>query len=338
MSRMVNDKGSLYQSERTVFDLCSFGKLNPKTIIAYMEAGTETSGFGALLRRTLSGLYIADMFHAVPVISWENSTIINAYSVINGSKNPFEYYFEPVSGITKEEALSSRFVILSNKYDSYVFGEGMLSNIDGQTDEYIELLAAMIKKYHLRIKKPVWEFINTKADRLLGNRKVLGVHIRGGDRRMKVRNVANSVPVSMYFDEIDRLLMQDISYEAIFLATDDEEYLMQFREKYGQMILFYQDMKRSHDNISSFFEIEGTRENNGYLLGLEILLDMYTLLRCESMIGGPSNITLLVRAFRKNYKDWKYFKMLDNGICEDGQLFAEVVRSILNNNGKYELN
>lgn len=29
--------------------------------------------------------------------------------------------------------------------------------------------------------------------------------------------------------------------------------------------------------------------------------------------------------------------MLDNGVCEDGAEFSEVVQSILDNNGRYEL-
>lgn len=315
------------------FQIIKMGDKNAGKLLYYIEAGTEISGLCALLRRTISGLYIADMLGAVPVISWKKSCLLNENRVINGSDNPFEYFFEPISTISTEEASKSRHVIMHEiKNDAYLWGEGRIVCSDGQTERYILLQQNILKKYPIVFKKEIEQQLREEVASLMGNVKAIGVHMRGAQRRRFIKGLANPIPFEWYFDELDKLLSQG-QYDCIFVATDDSEYLMKTKDRYGDKVMYFKDTERCTDGMIPYF----TSDRSKYRITFETLRDMYALLHCNCLIGGPSNVTMMVRVMKLRYGKWEHCIMMDNGVCTDGEENVENTLKIIRNNGNMDI-
>lgn len=327
------EQADTYKMSTINFQIKQLGSENADKIIYYLEAGADISGLCAVLRRTISGLYIADMLNAVPVVSWNNAPLLNDYKIINGSGNPFEYFFEPLSNVSVEEAQNSMNVIEHViRNDAYVWGEGRISAVDGQSEQYIKLQQEVLKKHPLILKKCVEERLQEDIRKLAGNCAMLGVHVRGAQRRRRIRGLANPIPIDWYYSEIDNVLKNN-QYDKIFLATDDDEYLENFKNRYGDKVLYYADTERCKEGVIPYFSTNSPK----YRVTYETLRDMYTLMHCNTLIGGPSNVTILVRVLKMYYGEWDHCIMLDNGVCEDGEANKENTLKIIQNNGSMDV-
>lgn len=104
------------------------------------------------------------------------------------------------------------------------------------------------------------------------------------------------------------------NFTKIFLATDDNNILNEFKEKYKERLLYYKDVNRTDGTKSIVFE-NNQRENNNYLNGLEVLRDMYTLANCDGLIAGLSQVSFAARITKKSLnKEYNFLKIIDNGI------------------------
>lgn len=329
MNLGIYEEADTYKVHTLELLIKEMGNKNADKFIYYIEAGTEISGLCALLRRTLSGLYIADMLNAVPVVSWQKSALLNEHRSINGSDNPFEYFFQPISSISREEVFESRWVIEHEiKYDAYLWAESRLSSSDGQTKRYLALQQNTLKKYPIKLKETVEKQIQKDIAKLIGGSRILGVHIRGAQRRRRITGLANPIPLEWYFDEIDKVLTEN-QYDKIFIATDDDEYLEKMEERYGDRILCFRDTRRSKGGFIPYFSADSPK----YRVTYEVLRDIYTLIACNALIGGPSNVTTMARVLKTDYGEWEQCIMLDNGLCEDGEANIENTLKIIQNNG-----
>lgn len=330
MGKGIYDSDDTFRKEKLIIQIDKLGDWNPNKLIYFIEAGTEISGLCALIRRTLSGIYIADMLHAIPVVSWKKSRLLNEHREINGSDNPFEYFFEPVSTISIQEALESVQVI-THKYDEYLWSDGKLSSSDGQTEAYINLQQELVKKYQIRLKQAVMDEIQEEVDGLFGSCKALGVHIRGAQRRRRIIGLANPIPLDWYFEKIDRFFTAN-TYDKLFIATDDEEYLKAVQDRYQEKVLYFKDVARCKNGIIPYFSSEMPK----YQVTYETLRDIYALIRSDSFMGGPSNVTSVARVLKGNSK-WEHCIMLENGVCEDGEANYENTMKIIEHNGNLNI-
>lgn len=87
------------------------GELFPQSI--YYCIKNHGSGFWSEVLLTMQYLQFAELFKLVPVICWDKSGIYVEDFPINGTKNGFEYYFEPVSEIEYQKVYDCRNVIYS---------------------------------------------------------------------------------------------------------------------------------------------------------------------------------------------------------------------------------
>ena len=312
------------------FSLSEYGKENDDKLIMRIEAGTEISGLNALIRRTIAGLYFATKMHAIPVVSWEKSRLLNAHKTINGSRNPFEYFFCPMSGISLKNAKKSRNVIdYDYTYDYLIWEEMRLPSTDSQTDAFIKLQRNVVSTYPFILKKRVRDSMNRDIVALIGKRRLLGVHMRGAQRKRSIEGLGNPISVDWYLREISRMLGTG-KYEGIFLATDDEEYLQCLLEEYPQKVFFFTDTQRSTNGKIPYFQ----ESSQKYRIGYEMLRDMYALMECRALLGGPSNVTMMTRVLNKRPERWEECLILDNGVCADGDADYETTLEIINNNGQ----
>ena len=149
--------------------------------------------------------------------------------------------------------------------------------------------------------------------RLLDGKNTLAVHVRGTDFKQNF----NGHPVQVRTEEYLRAaqkIFEEGAYERVFLATDDLEALELFKNKFKDNLLYYEDVIRSN-GVDTVMHSRVQRENHHYLLGIEVLRDMYTLASCNGLVAGLSQVSFAARIQKKssgiNYKD---LVVIDKGI------------------------
>lgn len=106
------------------------------------------------------------------------------------------------------------------------------------------------------------------------------------------------------------------------MATDDARLLQQFEDRYDRNLLYYEDVIRTDRNQSVAFSTN-TRKNHKYLLGLEVLRDMYTLVTCDALVAGISQVSLMARVFRKSTgSDFQQKIIFDKGCYKNNNIFV----------------
>jgi len=326
---------SIYKKENWKMKIQMLGGLNRDKLIYYIEAGNKVSGLGALWRRTIDHIYLADLIGAVPVVSWGDSFFLKGQKIADRDTDPFEYFFEPINEITLEEALASSMVLKGEAaYQSWTWGEGELQNVNGLTEKYVELLAKVVKKHNIYLKRDVRLSIDREIEILLQKKKTLGLHIRGGEQRMAIKGYCNPATPEQYFEVIDKVF-EDEKFEQIFVATDDDDYLDLFRTRYGEKVIAFKDSKRGKKDVYMLFDDMDERENDGYWMGYEVLRDIFALLRCGAFIAGASNVTLMTCVYEKIFPHWDWFWYIDTGICQEGIDVREMFDLLNQGHGKY---
>lgn len=250
----------------------------------------DHSGFCYYIRYTLMGLLGCDKLGAKPVVTW--GKYCNYYD--NGMdpehNNAFEYYFEP---ITCQELLddpnSRAYIELDDKLGNQILG---VTSSYQYGDSQIEITAQIYKKY-IRLNKKTEEYLKESIASLLSGKRVLGVHVRGTDYNLGIKDHPHVIPIDEYVTKVKEL-MSIGKYDAVFIATDDKNALDKFREEFGKKLLYYTDVFRS-DSITGPHSMESNRPLHRYKLGLEVLRDVYTLALCNSFVCGLSQVSFAVR-------------------------------------------
>lgn len=291
-----------------------YGNKNKDKIIYYINIDQPKAGFFAFFSYVLYGLYEAERFKFIPVVRYGDCIYKESIS-INGTDNPFEYYFKPVSNVSVEEIYQSDRVIpfewahrFRDFIDFYKSTESDLERLSKVCAKYIFLNDITEKYIEDSIKKL---FINCKSN------KILGIHIRGTDFALNWNNHPNMISGKEYIHVIDKILEKN-DFDYLFLATDDENRLNELKDIYKDKLIYYTDVNRGTKNINIAFE-KNNRKNNHYLNGLEVLRDAYTLASCSGLLAGISSVSMSARIIKYSRNEkYKYLKILNKGLykCE----------------------
>ncbi len=300
------------------------GTANPDKIIYYIEEDNKNLGFFAMYRGWLGYLYFADICGYTPVIYAGDNFAYKESKMINGTANPFEYYFIQPALISPQEARVSNKVIMSDlihrKMVSLIL-TGRESDYK-YSKRYLHMMGHIVKKY-MHFNDVTQTYLNESLMRLsfFENSRMLGIHLRGTDFRLQYNNHPVYVSEADCFVEVDRM-MNSGSYNRIFLATDDVKILSNFKKKYGQCLCYYEDVQRSNNNKSVAFS-NGNRDKHKYLLGLEVIRDMYTLSKCTGLVAGISQVAICAQ-INKLSRGEKYedLRIIDKGIYKNSHLFV----------------
>lgn len=313
-----------FQREPNIIGLKSFGEENKDKNIYVIECGNAIDGFFAIYREMLDFLYFADRYHFAPVVTFSQDMRYAEQKPVNGSWNPFEYFFEQPCGISVEEAMKSYNVIECDRSHSRITAP--LRKKDGKayslTDEYCNALATITKKY-VRLNDGIKKQIENQIAVTLGGRKTLGIHIRGTDFKAGYYNHPAMADRSEYLKETEKAMLGG-GFEQIFLATDDSDMKEYFTGYFKGKLVLYEDAQRSSEQTSVMFS-HSNRENHHYLLGYEVLRDMLTLAACDGLIAGVSQVSICTQITKKSYgEDYHYLKILDKGLNINGRLYKGI--------------
>ncbi|MDE7324007.1 MAG: hypothetical protein K2N73_15100 [Lachnospiraceae bacterium] len=324
MNKMKHCFISKDNAERNLFRMrirhC--GPLNSNKIIYYIAENNKNLGFFAMYRYWLEYLYFADVCGYIPVINVGSEFSYADMEKVNETRNPFEYYFNQPALIGVKSAKMSRNVInadIVHRQMVELIFTGKYCNYKANK-RYMNAMGYIVKKY-MRFNQSTWEYISMGMNQLnIDKGKILGVHIRGTDFRASYNNHPVYITEEECFKEIDVLLYKK-PYTRIFVATDDSRILKRFVEKYERRICYYDDIIRSDKNQSVAFS-KNSRKNHKYLLGLEVIRDMYTLSVCSGLVAGVSQVAICAHinklARGEHYED---IKIIDKGLNDNSHIF-----------------
>ena len=279
-SRQVNylkQKNKLYHKVQNgpSYKIQKFGNKN-KSKKFYVIKRIKGGGLFSNLLFVLNHLIISEELNMIPVVDMENFT--NLYSEkkkIDGTKNSWLYYFEPVSKYKLKEVYKSYFVVFS---DEKTFKGQYLSY-----KENIKDLTYVFKKY-IKVKKKFLIIANKFAKENNIGSNSLGVHWRGTDH--KVLPDHPLPPTKKQILNLTKKYLDLFKLKNIFLVTEQKKYLNYMSKEFDN--LFYCNSFRS--DVSKDFS-NYNRKNHKYNLGLESLIEVLLLSKTKLLICSRSNIS-----------------------------------------------
>ena len=273
------------------------------------------SGFFSNFNRVLAYLYFADCYHLAPVVEYSPENPYAEKIAVNGSSNPFEYYFHQPAGIELEDLKKQPVVLHSRRENCWLANE--LDDVRAnytRSDRFIAEMGRMIHTY-IRLKPEVSEPLQKERTALIRGKKTLGVHVRGTDFKWNYNGHPVCITVEEYLKKAMELV-QEKKYEQVFLATDDLDATGRFHQEFGDRLIYYRNVVRSNGNVT-VMKSESGRENHHYLLGLEVLRDVLTLADCDGLLAGLSQVSYAARFFKSGYgKSFDDLIILNKGINE----------------------
>lgn len=291
-----------------------------ETIYLVDEQGNGV-GFFAELGVTLIKLFFADERGFTPYVHWGKNYLYYEQGGIDGEENAFLYYFAPVSHIT---GINKAKHVIKSEMRHYEQVKALFGAVSYEvSEEYVNAMAQMMKKY-IRYNENTKEYLEQQRKEMLGSKKTLGVHYRGTDFRKQYNNHPVAVRIEQSIEETKKLFVNE-KYEQIFLATDEEDAVLKFKEVFGDKVKVYHDTYRDEGGDDSIAFSKSDREHHKYFLGLEVLRDEYTLVCCDGLVCGYSNVTFMARIMRRAWmeKDYQDYVLINNGIYHNSNNFWE---------------
>lgn len=262
------------------------GEKNANNILYFLKVNLKYSGWFSMMNHVLSGLVWADNYHMTPIISLGNSQLYSDTGKENENKELYEYFYKQPTGLTIEDINHSKYVVYSEPcHFEYIFTKGR--NFDQESKEILKL--AEITRKYISLNETTQTYISIKISGLLKNKKTIGVHVRGTDFKKGFNNHAKYVPVDKYVENVKKIMSCGL-YEQIFLATDEESTILCFLKEFGDKVVYHDVFRASGTTDVGIHCTNSTREHHKYTLGLEVLLDMFTLSHCDVLIGCKSGV------------------------------------------------
>jgi hypothetical protein len=277
----------------------------------------SNAGFFAYVTFVLNQLRYCEAHDLFPVVNFgqRSGRGRNAFYEPAYGDNTWDYYFEPVAGLSWAEVeyrlndpgdelcgddilqLDRGELRYLHKLDpggiyNYPYGY-YLKNRPRYLDSWYAAQRAHARRYmnrYIRVKSHVVEKAKRFYDAQLAGEGVLGVHMRGSDKgtARAIPRLQRIVPPEEYFPGIDHYL-ESHECSRIFLATDQEQFVDRLRGRYGNRLVV-RDAQRAlafGDGENPFQKKEGSP----YLKGEEVLIDCLLLarsdflLKCTSAVG-----------------------------------------------------
>ncbi len=259
-------------------------------------------GFWSNFICMIQGIDYADQHDLVPVVDMERYR--TRYSEdderVLGTKNAWEYYFAQPGGLTVAEAL--RLDPLNNQGSE----KGPLIYVDAiQPPSHVFNRVRELLNRYIRVRPEIL----AEVESILGadtRPDILGVHVRGTDMRWgNIPGHPVSAPTIVYLEQATAL-DRKYSFSRIFLACDEVETVILFRERFGDRLLTVEAHRTAATiAISGDYQwlFEPRRELHCYQLGREVLMDALLLARCGHLLCGISNVSHAAMYFSDKLQD-----------------------------------
>lgn len=297
----------------------NYGELNANKIIFVINYPTMESGIVEIAKYTFAYYLIAKERGWVPIINL--NTFPNQY-LKNENENVWNYYFEDLSEITMEEAYKSKNVIYADENEiSLWYFENIYCREKFNMVNEICLKGGVNNKsiYGLiKLNKETLEKADLKMPCEIKNKnkRILGVVARGTDLKKENRKKAGILTKNADIEKIlkrSEFLKEIYDCEYIFVATEDEIYLEQFKSKFNDKLLFINQKRFNIDNDDDYKRLAQymNEKTDSKSLGYDYLTAVACLAKCDLLISSANcGAYWLSKYFNEN--NFEYSEIIEN--------------------------
>ena len=306
----------------TVKRHCSYGTRNKGRGFYLIQWQKPSHGLFSMTLYLLPYILYAVEKGYIPVIDLKNSYMpMLQDSDKKGKENAWEYYFEqPFYPYDLDEVYQSSNVAI--KVDELDKTKCPDWNAIFPTDEEtLKYWSSMFHTY-IRLQPTLEKRVESIAQEILNNRKVMGISIRAGYRSGMMRKVEllNGHPRQPSCEEVIAIIEQKLkewSYSEFFLACDDREYHDEIEKFFGKKCI---SMKRrlkhyfvngrpfeNEEELKCEYKGSSIRETTE-----ENIIETYLLSFCDSLYstgGAGSEFAYFINGGR-----YKYVELYDDGV------------------------
>jgi hypothetical protein len=265
----------------------------PPRTCRLLIAPRHDCGLWSMFFQVIGLIRYAERHNLEPVVYFNEATCWWSKEGYNGSRNAWEYFFEPVGRVSASELLAARGANLEHASlpqlqaalpNDLVMSDYILDHVDyydhteAQRQEY-----ASIVERSIRVKSQVLAKLNPALVAAL-NGGCTAIHYRGTDKFCESPRQS----VNEYRDAIQHCVNPS---HKLFVATDDAPFLKWMIRTYGERVLYTQ-AARSHDKTPLHLgPYRGARQAE------ECLLDVLLMAKCKHLVHGNSSVTNGVLVF-----------------------------------------
>jgi hypothetical protein len=265
--------------------------------------GARGAGFFSEFLSVLGHLVWCEAAEKQPVVFWGKPFLYYEPEGWNNTKNAWEYYFDPVSTATYDsinDIVDYRF----KAPNSFFFPWCDFSEI-----EMMRPIAYHVIEKYIKIKPFILEVVDDFYNKNMKNCIVVGIHLRG-------TNKGDEANTTVHPSEIIKKA-QKYAYRGVasgknvkYLIASDEQILMDFAQSElrkdhpnvvnGDVISF--SAERSKGKETNYYTFVGTKKENGFFAkrGLDVLIEVLLLSRCDYFVHTRSNVSTAVIFFNPN--------------------------------------
>lgn len=283
----------IYQSTKMMYSVLwckskrSYGNKNEDKTIFILNYSCLKEGLVSIIKSTYLHIKWISEKGFIPVIDLH--TYPNQY--LNTEENMWEYFFEPVSEISLEEAYESKNVISALDNEIVLVEE----KINPYQEEWWRrsLDEGDLCKI-VRLNEETKQYIKAKTPKELSG-KVLGVVMRGTDYRKEAAEIKDKEWRKNIIDA-DTFLQaciyykEKLGYEYVFLATEDAEYFEFFQQFFGNSLLYVEQERVYYDYKNNPYKqlSDLMSKKDGKVAGRDYLAVIGCLAECNALIYNIS--------------------------------------------------
>jgi len=270
-------------------------------------------GFFSSFISVVSNLVWADEHHKTPVVNWDSRSLMYQSKGYNGAKNPWEYYFEPVSSATYDPKEAGVEVWSEGHAPdgSHLF-LSFLREKEAFHNEAREKARDAITKY-VKIKPSIQQKIDDFYSKNMAGKYTIGIHLRGTDisQNAKVKEGIAAASVKAAEEEA-----KNHGGEVQFFIASDDQSLFEYAKKRLSKPVIFCESRRSKDGKPL--------HRTGFekaVLGEELLIEGVLLSKCDYFVHSHSSVPIAVMALNPRLETqfidpmpfiYKYVYNLDN--------------------------
>lgn len=278
----------------------NFGSHNKNIIIYVIRRKPPGAGLFSNVNHVLQGLIYCEINGMYPVVDMKNySTEYSRILKFNGTRNAWEYFFEPVSKLNLKNVYKSQNVILSE-------GDRILKNhiMSGRNITFIQnrdFLTECHKIYNKYIK--LNEYSTSYIDYILEREEIhtystLGVFLRGTDYLLSPTGHPIQPNINDVFKDIN-FYLETKPIKKIFLSTDDKQIREKLGAKFGNLVI-NSVRSDSESSISNNLREQFAIPKGAIARNLSYLSEIYILSKLSFNISSLSNGSAIMHVINGN--------------------------------------
>jgi len=267
----------------------------------YLIYRREAETFFTNFLWVIGHLAIAEKRHYVPVVDFQNyPTKYSEADGVDGIRNAWEYYFEQPGGVDLEairdvdpgRIIDSKGFFRTPHIEDQNFLPHEIAAGRERNTHHVERVRSLVQKF-VRIKPHVTDKVAEFCKQYFDNDTVLGVHVRGTDMTTEPWNYM--FPIQQVVAEAE-MLMNELGMTKIFICSDEARTIELFKTHFGDHCL-YTDCNRSMESkLPVLYDlqngsVDANRRHNRYCSGLEVLIDVLLLARCQAFLASRSGVS-----------------------------------------------